>query len=86
MCNFFHVKCLRSILRIKWQDRVTNADVLRRARTYSMGALLIKGQLRGCSHVQRIDECRLPRNVFYSELSSGKRVALAGSIFATRTF
>lgn len=26
----FHIKCLRSILRIRWQDRVSNSEILKR--------------------------------------------------------
>ncbi|XP_049869331.1 uncharacterized protein LOC126369082 [Pectinophora gossypiella] len=69
----FHLRCLRSILRIKWQDRVPNTEVLRRAGLSGIEALIMKHQLRWCGHVLRMDDSRLPKAVFYSELSSGKR-------------
>ena len=34
--NVFHVRCLRRILNIKWQDRIPNSIVLRRAGIPSM--------------------------------------------------
>ncbi|CAH2097988.1 unnamed protein product [Euphydryas editha] len=71
--DIFHLKCLRSILRIKWQDRVPNTEVLRRVGLPGIEALIIKHQLRWSGHVVRMSECRLPKAVFYSELSCGKR-------------
>ncbi|KAJ2940675.1 hypothetical protein O0L34_g14785 [Tuta absoluta] len=69
----FHLKCLRSILRIKWQDRISNTEVLRRSGMSGIEALIIKHQLRWSGHVLRMPDNRLPKAVFYSELSSGKR-------------
>ncbi|PZC74586.1 hypothetical protein B5X24_HaOG207638 [Helicoverpa armigera] len=69
----FHLRCLRSILRIKWQDRISNTEVLRRSNMYGMEALLMQRQLRWCGHVLRMDNQRLPKAVFYSEMAEGKR-------------
>lgn len=60
-------------MRIKWQDRVSNTDVLRRSGVYGMEALLMQRQLRWCGHVLRMDDNRLPKVVFYSEMAEGKR-------------
>ena len=64
---------LRSILNIKWRDRVLDVEVLRRAHTVSVEALVTVAQRRWAGHVQRIANNRLPRAVFYSELRQGKR-------------
>ena len=69
----FHLKCLRSILGIKWQDRVTNTEVLRRCGLSGIEAIIMKQQLRWCGHVLRMDDDRLPKAVFFSELAHGKR-------------
>ncbi|CAG9136750.1 unnamed protein product [Plutella xylostella] len=69
----FHLKCLRSILRIKWQDRIPNTEVLRRSKLSGVESLIAKQQLRWSGHVLRMDDSRLPKAVFYSELSCGKR-------------
>jgi len=69
----FHIRHLRAILRIRWQDRITNEEVLQRAQMTSLEAMLIKAQLRWSGHVLRMDDSRLPKCVLYGELSSGKR-------------
>ena len=42
----FHQRCLRSIMGIKWQDYITNEEVLARADTTSVEAMLMLRQLR----------------------------------------
>lgn len=71
--DVFHMRCLRSVLRVTWEDRVPNSEILRRANMTGMECLLMKGQLRWCGHLVRMDDSRLPKSVFYSELSNGKR-------------
>ena len=69
----FHMRALRSILGIRWQDRVTNLEVLNRANSSSIESRLIKAQLRWVGHVIRMGEDRLPRILLYGELQDGKR-------------
>ena len=64
---------LRSILNIKWQDRIPDVEVLHRADTVSVEALITVSQLRWEGHVCRMANSRLPKAVFYSELHHGKR-------------
>ena len=42
----FHQRCLRSILFIKWQDYVSNKEVLKRASLPSIESILLQLQLR----------------------------------------
>ncbi|KAA3675654.1 uncharacterized protein DEA37_0006311 [Paragonimus westermani] len=42
----FHVQCLRRILGIRWSDMIPNTEVLRRAGTDGMEAMLMMNQLR----------------------------------------
>ncbi|CAH2233883.1 jg18188 [Pararge aegeria aegeria] len=60
-------------MRVKWQDKITNSENLRRSSMDGMEALILKGQLRWCGHLARMNDTRLPKAVFYSELSTGKR-------------
>ena len=69
----FHISCLRQILNIRWQDRIANVEVLQRAKTVGMEALLMKSKLRWAGHVVRMDDNRIPKQVFYSQLKNGKR-------------
>ena len=38
----FHLRCLRQILKVKWQDRVSNTEILQRAKS----CILMEAQLR----------------------------------------
>ena len=69
----FHQRCLRSILGIKWQDHVSNEKALKRVSLPSIESLLLQVQLRSVSHITRMEDVRLPKAVFFSELQEGKR-------------
>ena len=69
----FHLRCLRKILSIQWEDRVTNQDVLKRSRLSGIEALVMTAQLRWSGHVMRLEDDRLPKQIFCSELALGKR-------------
>ena len=71
--NSFHLRCLRRILGISWQDRVPNKDVLERAGIPSMFAMLSQRRLRWLGHILRMEDGRLPKDVLYGELTSGSR-------------
>ena len=71
--NSFHLRCLRRILGISWQDRVPNKDVLERAGTPNMFAMLSQRRSRWLGHVRRREDGRLPKDVLYGELTSGSR-------------
>ena len=66
-------KCLRKILKIRWQDKVPDTEVLHCADTTSIHTLISKNQLRWSGHVVRMDDNRLPKRIFYQELATGKR-------------
>ena len=64
---------LRSIMGIRWQDRISNEEVLQRADVISLESVVLRSQLRWTGHVIRMQEDRLPRQTFYGELLTGKR-------------
>ena len=66
--NAFHMRCLRCILHITWQDKVTNNNVLERAGIPSMYTLLKQIRMRWLGHVVRMDDGRIPEDLLYSEL------------------
>ena len=70
--NHFHISCLRKLLKIKWQDRISDTEVLKRAWTQSVHTLLKLAQLRWTGHVTRMHEESLPKKFLYGELEMGK--------------
>ena len=71
--NHFHTSCLRKFLKIKWQDRIPDTEVLKRAGMQSIHTLLKLAQLRWTCHVSRMPDERLPKKILYGELQVGKR-------------
>ncbi|BHF84947.1 hypothetical protein SprV_1002810100 [Sparganum proliferum] len=59
--NHFHLSCLRRILRLNWQDRIPDTDVLERTGILSIYTLLRQMQLRWSRHLERMDDERLPK-------------------------
>ena len=69
----FIMRHLRSIMRITWMDKVTNKEILERTGLPSMEDLLIRKNLRWTGHLMRMSPDRLPKQVLYSQLTSGHR-------------
>ena len=83
--NGFHLRCLRRLFQIKWQDRVSNTNALQRADMPSIPTLLIQRRLRWLGHVHRMEPDSLPRQVLYGELWEGAR-RVGRHSFALRMF
>ena len=71
--NMFHMCCLRRILGITWQDKVTNNAVLEKAGLPSLYALLKQRRMRWPGHMTRMKDGRIPKDLLYGELATGKR-------------
>lgn len=71
--NTFYMRCLRNILGITWNDRVTNERVLEIAQMPSLTALLKQRRLRWLGHVHRMPPNRLPRRVLLGVIADAKR-------------
>ena len=72
--NHFHTSYLRKPLKIKWQDRIQDTEVLKKAGMQSVHTLLKLAQLRWTGHVTRMPDGRLQKKSFYGELKVGKRL------------
>ena len=57
----------------KWQDKIPDTEVLKKAGMQSMHTVLKLTQLRWTGHVIRMPYERFPKKVFYGELQEGKR-------------
>ena len=71
--NTFHMRCIRRLLGITWQDRVRNEEVLKRAGTRSMHCILKQKRLRWLGHVCRMQDRRIPKDLLFGELALGTR-------------
>ena len=67
-----YTSCLRNLLKIKWQHRIPDTEVLKRARMQSVHTHLKLAQSRWAGHVTRMPEERLPKKILYGELDMGK--------------
>ena len=56
--NHFHTRCLRKLLKVKWQDKIPDTEVLKRAGMQSVHTLLNVAQLRWTGHVTRMAVCQ----------------------------
>ena len=63
----------RLILGITWQDRVTNKVVLEKAGIPSLYTLLKQRRMRWLGHVTRMRDGRIPKDLLYGELATGKK-------------
>ena len=71
--NTFHMRCLRRIQGITWQDRILNKDVLAKARMPSLFALLPQRRFSWLGHVRRITDGRIPKDTLYVSLPPAHR-------------
>jgi len=58
---------------IKWQERVPNTEVLLLCGSSGTEAFLLAAGLRWVAHVLPIEDNWIPKQVFFGQLSSGKR-------------
>ena len=63
---------LRKILRIGWDDYVSNEEVLCRANVEDIEISLSRSRLRWLGHVTRMDDNRPVKALLYDELCNGE--------------
>nr|VZI00462.1 unnamed protein product [Spirometra erinaceieuropaei] len=71
--NHLHLSCLHRILRLNWQDRIPDTEVLERTGILSIYVILRQIQLRWSGHLVRMDDERLPKRLFYGDVATGSR-------------
>lgn len=69
----FHIRMLRRILGVGWQDKVSNVTVLQRTGCRALLEHLKTRRLRWLGHVRRLSDGRLPKDILYGELTTGSR-------------
>ena len=83
--NHFHLSCLRKLLKIKWQDKIPDTEVLTKAGMQSMHTVLKLAQLRWTGHVIRMPDARLPKKRKFSMENYRRESALVARRNATKT-
>lgn len=64
---------LRFLLNIKWDDYISNEEVLRRADVEDIEVMLVKTRRRWLGHVSRMDNERPVKQLLYCELAHDSR-------------
>ena len=59
----FHLRCLRCILNIRWQDKISDTEVLERAQLPSVITTMHKAQIRRVGHVFEMSDSRIPKQL-----------------------
>ena len=60
-------------MNIRWFHKISNIQVLQQSKLKSIKATLNLSQLRWAGHLVRMEDSRIPKQLFYGELSKGKR-------------
>ena len=63
--NAFHLRNLRKIRRIRWQDKLTNSIVLERCDICSVFVLLTHRSMRWLGHVSQMPDSRTSKDLLY---------------------
>jgi len=73
MLEAFHIRCLQSILGIRWWHRKTHIETHNTANIESIEHLVLQRQLHWLGHVIHMPSNQLSRCLLYSELLIGQR-------------
>ncbi|KAL1258565.1 hypothetical protein QQF64_009142 [Cirrhinus molitorella] len=68
-----NLRSLGKILRTSWEDRCINISILEEANLSSIITTIMQYQLRWISHVIRMPNTRLPKQILYSQLREGSQ-------------
>lgn len=69
----FHIRSLKSILKISFRDYVPNEIVLQKANMIAVGDIIRQRRLRWAGHLSRMEEDRIAHKIAFSELKEGFR-------------
>ena len=69
----FHMRCLREICGVRWQDKIKNSEILNKCECSGIETYLIKAQLRWAGHLNRMPDTRLPKQLLYGQLHDSQR-------------
>ena len=67
--NSFHMRCLRKILKGRWQEKIPDTEIIERSGLTRVETMIMQKRLRRLGHVARMDDRRIP----YSKARDGSR-------------
>ena len=70
--NHFHICCLRKLLKLRWQDKIPDTEVLNTAGCNECIVYWSLYSLDVMAMSEKTPDERLPKKVFYGELQVGK--------------
>ena len=70
--NTFYSCCLRRILGVNWEDKITNIRILEQSKTDNIHSMLCLQRLRLRGYVSRMPHGRIPEEIMYGQLVSGQ--------------
>ena len=68
-----HHRCLKRALRLTWEHKRTNGSILEEANCNTIESKLLKNQLGWSGHALRIPDSRLPKQLLFSQPTTGRR-------------
>ena len=71
LCTFIKTK-VTAVARIRWFHKVTNYEVLSRCKINSLESIIDKAKLRWTGHVIRMEHTRIPKQLLYGRLATGR--------------
>ena len=71
--NSFHMMWLRRILKVRWQEKIPGAEILKRSELTHVDTMIMQKRLRWLGHVAIMDDRRIPKAILYSEARDGSR-------------
>jgi hypothetical protein len=66
---------LRRVLGIKWKQKIPDTEVPERANNSLIPTLFQRNHLRWAGNLHRMHDNRIPKQLFYGELTKGRRAA-----------
>jgi len=73
--DVFHRRCIRKILGLSWQDRVTNKELMRRSVMQALSEIVQTRRLRLAGHALRLPDVRPARVAMTWIPESGRRTS-----------
>ena len=69
--NSFHLRYLRRILKVRWQEKIPDTEILQRSGLTHVETMIMQKRLRWLGYVARMDDRCIPKAILYSGARDG---------------